>query len=129
GDMYNEHHDYKVLEYVETNNLADDVFENDEESGEEGVEEDPHEFDFHTKVELILYLLLVVDFIIEEDDHEDNMIDPTHKVKKRHAILDSNPDSTCHLDVDVRDDGRTYSTGDLELEDGLELTIISDSHK
>nr|GEV02810.1 ORFIII-like polyprotein [Tanacetum cinerariifolium] len=42
-------------------------------------------------------------------DHEEGLIDHYSKIwKYRQAVLDSNPGSTCHIDLEEKDDGLTY---------------------
>nr|GEV17436.1 hypothetical protein [Tanacetum cinerariifolium] len=42
-------------------------------------------------------------------DHEGGLIDHYSKIRQyRQAVLDSNPRSTCHIDLEEKDDGLTY---------------------
>nr|GEX92415.1 hypothetical protein [Tanacetum cinerariifolium] len=73
-------------------------------------------------------------------DHEGGLIDHYSRLwQYRQAVLDSNPGSTCHIDLEDRDGNgvlyfkRFYFISllqeDLDLDEGKGLTIISDGHK
>ncbi|GKA49751.1 calcium/proton exchanger, partial [Tanacetum coccineum] len=63
-------------------------------------------------------------------DHEGGLVEHYNRLwEYRQAVLESNPGSTCHLDVEDDEGIAYFKSDDLELDDGDGATIISDGHK